>query len=106
MLFEITLQGSIAFFCVYLVKCGSFNFSFFLHTRPEDVDGLVSFMIDNFNRNYKTNKAPFGFFVHSAWFMVGQNHFAAFVKFIDYLQGLPDVYLVTILRTFLPKIRK
>ncbi|KAG4069627.1 hypothetical protein HA402_014650 [Bradysia odoriphaga] len=61
---------------------------------PEDVDGLVGFMIDNFNRNYLTNKAPFGFFVHSAWFIVGQNHFAAFVKFIDYLQGLPDVYLV------------
>lgn len=60
-------------------------------------------MIDNFNQNYLTNKAPFGFFVHSAWFMVGQNHFAAFLKFIDYLQGLPDVYLVIIYKTFLQK---
>lgn len=63
-------------------------------------------MVENFNRNYLTNKAPFGFFVHSAWFMVGQNHFAAFVKFIDYLQGLPDVYLVIILKKFYPKVSK
>jgi len=61
---------------------------------PTDVDGLVEFMVENFNRNYKTNKAPFGLFVHSAWFMVGENHFNAFLKFIDYLQGLPDVYMV------------
>lgn len=64
--------------------------------RPQDVDGLVQFMIENFERSYKTNKAPFGFFVHSAWFMVGRNHFEAFVKFIDYLEGLKDVYMVNI----------
>lgn len=72
------------------------NIYFSFTQRPEDVDGLVDFMIENFNRSYKTNKAPFGFFVHSAWFMVGQNHFNAFLKFIDYLQGLPDVYMVKI----------
>lgn len=56
-------------------------------------------MIKNFKRNYKSNKAPFGFYVHAAWFNVEAIHFQAYVKFIDYLQTLPDVFLVSLLRT-------
>ena len=51
-------------------------------------------MIENFNRTYLTNKAPFGFYVHAAWFFVSDAHFTAYVKFIDYLQTKRDVYLV------------
>lgn len=28
-------------------------------------------LLKNFNRHYKSNKAPFGLFYHSAWFNTG-----------------------------------
>ena len=62
--------------------------------RPQDVDGLVEFMIKNFERTYKSNRAPMGFYVHAAWFAAKENAFAAYVKFIDYLQTQKDVFLV------------
>lgn len=52
-------------------------------------------MIGNFNRSYRTNRAPFGFYVHSAWFDIAPHHFPAYIKFIDYLQTLKDVYIVS-----------
>lgn len=63
-------------------------------SRPTEVDELVDFFIENFNREYKGNRAPFGFYVHAAWFLKGDNHFEAYLKFIEYLQSLPDVYIV------------
>lgn len=51
-------------------------------------------MIENFNRTYLTNRAPTGFYVHAAWFDQNPIHFEAYVKFIDYLQTLDDVFLV------------
>lgn len=51
-------------------------------------------MIGNFNQTYLTNKAPFGFYVHAAWFDANESHFKAYLKFVDYLQTLEDVYLV------------
>lgn len=51
-------------------------------------------MIENFNRTYHSNKAPFGFYVHAAWFDVNPINYPAYLKFIDYLQTLRDVYLV------------
>lgn len=63
--------------------------------RTTQVDELVDFMIENFNRSYHTNKAPFGFYVHAAWFNVDESHFPAYIKFIDYLQTLKDVHLVS-----------
>lgn len=51
-------------------------------------------MIGNFNRTYLTNRAPTGFYVHAAWFDQDPIHFEAYVKFIDYLQRLDDVFLV------------
>lgn len=54
-------------------------------------------MIRNFESHYKDNRAPFGFYVHAAWFGRNENYFKAYLKFIDYLQGIKDVYLVNIL---------
>ncbi|RZC36106.1 hypothetical protein BDFB_003224 [Asbolus verrucosus] len=63
---------------------------------PDDVDGLTQWFIDNFNMQYQGNKAPFGFYVHAAYFNANPIHLDAYKKFVDYLQTLPDVYIVSI----------
>ncbi|KAF2900101.1 hypothetical protein ILUMI_06082 [Ignelater luminosus] len=65
---------------------------------PNDVDGLLKFMIRNFENHYLDNRSPFGFYVHAAWFGRHENYFKAYLKFIEYLQGLKDVYLVSVQR--------
>lgn len=61
---------------------------------PSEVDELFEWFKTNFNRTYTNNKAPFGFFVHAAWFQKIPNGLEAYIKFIDYLQSLEDVYIV------------
>ncbi|XP_068146774.1 chitin deacetylase 7 [Drosophila tropicalis] len=66
---------------------------------PEDnIDDLVDWMLENFNRHYEGNRAPFGMYLHAAWFARGRNYFAAFRKFIHKLRTYPDVYLTSISR--------
>jgi hypothetical protein len=48
----------------------------------------------NFKKHYQTNKAPLGLYFHSTWFK-RQEYFDAFVRFVDDLQKMPDVYFVT-----------
>jgi peptidoglycan/xylan/chitin deacetylase (PgdA/CDA1 family) len=62
---------------------------------PDNTDDLLQWFIDNFNVQYLGNKAPFGFFVHAAYFNANPIHLEAYIKFVDYLQGLNDVFLVT-----------
>lgn len=66
-----------------------------LNFSPEDVEGLTNFIIDNFKRHYYSNRAPFGFYVHAAWFVSHENAFEAYLLFLDYLQTLPDVMIVS-----------
>ncbi|EFA00992.1 chitin deacetylase 9 precursor [Tribolium castaneum] len=61
----------------------------------DDADKLLQWFIDNFNVQYKGNKAPFGFYIHAAYFAVNPVRLEAYKKFVDYLQGLNDVYLVS-----------
>lgn len=51
-------------------------------------------MISNFHRIYDSNRAPFGVHLHAAWFSRGENTFAAFKKFLEYMLEQDDVYLV------------
>lgn len=69
--------------------------SLFLLSRPESVEDLTEFMINNFKQHYYSNKAPFGFYVHAAWFVSQENTFQAYLNFLDYLQGLDDVIITT-----------
>jgi hypothetical protein len=64
---------------------------------PTDVDGLTKWMIKEFNKQYNGNRAPFGFYVHAAWFSetINPNHLPAYIAFLDYLQTLPDVFLTS-----------
>lgn len=52
-------------------------------------------MIDQFKGSYHSNRAPFGFYVHAAWFVSKDNAFEAYLNFLDYLGGLDDVLIVT-----------
>jgi hypothetical protein len=52
-------------------------------------------MINNFLRVYDTNRAPFGVYMTTSWFQKGENFFGAYKEFINYLNSLPDVYLVS-----------
>ncbi|RWS03227.1 peritrophic membrane chitin binding protein-like protein, partial [Dinothrombium tinctorium] len=37
-------------------------------SNPTDEDGVYEMLMKNFNRRYKSNRAPLGFYYHSAWF--------------------------------------
>lgn len=60
-------------------------------TSPEDVFNLLK---RNFERHYTTNKAPFGLYIHAAWFQVNQSNFEGYMQFIDYLSSLSDVFIL------------
>lgn len=58
-------------------------------TSPEKAFNLLK---RNFDRHYTTNKAPFGVYLHSAWFQANEsNNFQGYMQFVDYLGTLPDV---------------
>jgi len=52
-------------------------------------------LLDNFMRHYTSNRAPFPVFMRT-WFHGSQYRFDAFLEFLDTIQMLPDVYVVTI----------
>ncbi|KAL7738033.1 hypothetical protein ACLKA6_006386 [Drosophila palustris] len=64
----------------------------------DDVNALFEWMLENFNRHYKSNRAPFGMYLHAAWFSRGRNNFAAFKKFMHHLTTYPDVYMTGVSR--------
>ncbi len=45
-------------------------------------DEVYAMFMDNFNRHYKTNRAPFGLYFHTIWFKEKQN-FRILLRFID-----------------------
>ena len=61
---------------------------------PETADDVHLFMMNNFNRHYKSNRAPFGIFYHSAWFNT-EHRRKGFLKFMDEIMAKDDVYFVT-----------
>ncbi|GAB6029743.1 hypothetical protein CHUAL_005459 [Chamberlinius hualienensis] len=64
-------------------------------TDVSGIDTTYNFLLYNFNFHYLTNKAPAGFFTHASWFLTDPTHYPGYLKFISYLQTLPDVYIVT-----------
>lgn len=63
-------------------------------SNPDDADGVYELIMKNFNRHYKSNRAPFSLYYHSAWFTT-QHHKRGFMKFLDEVLQMPDVYFVT-----------
>jgi hypothetical protein len=63
-------------------------------SNPTDEDGVYEMLMKNFNRHYKSNRAPFGLFYHSAWFNT-VHHRRGFLRFMNTVNSLPDVFFVT-----------
>lgn len=61
----------------------------------EDAESIQRMLTKNFLRHYTSNKAPFPMFYHAAWFKLRPHREEALLKFLDSIQELPDVYLVS-----------
>ncbi|XP_077550966.1 chitin deacetylase-like 5 [Haemaphysalis longicornis] len=63
-------------------------------SNPGDDEGVYKMLLKNFNRHYKSNRAPFNLFYHSAWFNT-QHHKKGFLRFLDHILAKGDVWLLT-----------
>lgn len=63
-------------------------------SNPMDEEGVFEMLMKNFNRHYRSNKAPLGLFYHSAWFNT-IHHRRGFMKFIDEILRNKDVFFTT-----------
>lgn len=63
--------------------------------ESDDSDDIVSFLQENFDHHYQTNRAPFQINFHVNWF-TAKNKVKALSKFIEnLLSKYNDVYFVT-----------
>ncbi|XP_026320215.1 uncharacterized protein LOC113230481 isoform X4 [Hyposmocoma kahamanoa] len=62
--------------------------------NPPDAEGVYKMILKNFDRHYTTNRAPFGLYYHAAWF-TQPHHKEGFIMFLDFINQMPDVWIVT-----------
>ncbi|KAL7030634.1 hypothetical protein ACKWTF_006734 [Chironomus riparius] len=63
-------------------------------SNPAESEGVYKMIMKNFERHYTTNRAPFGLFYHAAWF-TQPHHKEGFIQFLDAINSMKDVYIVT-----------
>ncbi|XP_031337491.1 uncharacterized protein LOC116166626 isoform X2 [Photinus pyralis] len=63
-------------------------------SNPSDAEGVYKMIMKNFERHYTSNRAPFGLFYHAAWF-TQPHHKEGFIQFLDAINSMKDVWLVT-----------
>jgi len=61
----------------------------------EDAKSIEVMLTRNFLEYYTKSKAPFPLFYHAAWFANRPHREEGFLKFIDAILKLHDVYFVT-----------
>ncbi|XP_033746862.1 uncharacterized protein LOC117332082 [Pecten maximus] len=71
--------------CVYTDGC---------YERPKSTEEAYNFIMDNFNRYYQGNRAPFGIHMHMAWFLHPYTK-AGMDRAIHDMLRYEDVYIVT-----------
>ncbi|XP_048736081.2 uncharacterized protein LOC125651501 [Ostrea edulis] len=62
---------------------------------PPTQDHVRRYLTNNFKNSYEGNRAPFGIHLHGRWFQESRN-LMGFERFLNYLQALPDVYIVSV----------
>ncbi|XP_047519779.1 chitin deacetylase 8 [Pieris napi] len=67
----------------------------FSSPADDDTEGWFRFIVQNFERHYLGNRAPFGFYVHEGPVRTRPGLRAALVRFLDMLSTINDVALVT-----------
>ncbi|XP_037303132.1 chitin deacetylase 8-like [Manduca sexta] len=60
----------------------------------EDENAWFAFIMQNFERHYFGNRAPFGFYVHEGYIRAYPAVQRAFVRFLDTINNLNDVFMV------------
>ena len=63
-------------------------------SNPGDAQGVYLMIMQNFQRHFNTNRAPFGLYYHPAWFTT-PHHREGFELFLDTIAEMEDVWLVT-----------
>ncbi|XP_077495427.1 chitin deacetylase 1-like isoform X2 [Amblyomma americanum] len=63
--------------------------------KPSTASDMFDFLRSNFERYYKTNRAPFPVFIHQNWLWDPERK-RGFLSFIDWLLTKKDVFLVTV----------
>ena len=61
----------------------------------EDEQSIQKIFTQNFLKHYTGDKTPFPLFFHAAWFRSRNHRVTGFLKFIDSILALPDVYFIT-----------
>lgn len=56
---------------------------------------LYNFLNHNFERHYKTNRAPLGLYFHASWLKQNPEYLDAFLQWVDEMLEKNDVYFVT-----------
>ena len=79
------LKQSNGFRCAMLDACNV----------PQSKQEWVDLLLDNFNAHYQTNRSPFNIYSHAAWFFHPGDRANALREFLDQIQALGDVYVVT-----------
>ncbi|KAL3865727.1 hypothetical protein ACJMK2_043087 [Sinanodonta woodiana] len=87
--FEIPVNSLVdaqgAYPCVFVDGC---------YNRPNNEEEAYQLLFKNFNDYYTSSRTPFGLHMHAAWFYTNYN-IKAMEKFLDYLDTLNDVYVVS-----------
>ncbi len=64
-------------------------------TAPQSEEDWFNFLMDNFYNHYNGSRAPYGLYAHSAWFYLSSGRDRAMMSFLDKMQEMEDVYIVT-----------
>ena len=66
-----------------------------VYPAPTTEEGWFELLMDNFENHYYGNRAPFEVHATPAWYFMTGNPLQAFNTFLDKIQSLPEVYIVT-----------
>lgn len=61
----------------------------------QDVAATFNYLVNNFNLYYNRNRAPFGVYIHSSWFIDKPWHFEGLKKFIEHVAGMKDTWIIS-----------
>lgn len=68
------------------------------NNKPKTKAEMTDFFHKNFEAHYKTNRAPFGIFIHATWFNKMNFNFEVLQDFLKYLVGKKDVWVIPVSR--------
>ncbi|CAH0598269.1 unnamed protein product [Chrysodeixis includens] len=74
-------------------KCAMADTCYYI-PELDDEAGWFQFILSNFERHYFGNRAPFGYYVHEWYLSTNPAVKAAFMRFLDVINNLSDVFMV------------